>query len=421
MASSASINFYTTSTGEITQLLTNPDICNDESVELEITFTGIPPFNFSITDGKGNSWDNINVSSVELAGDNPYTYSYAIPVNPTWLEDEDPTVYSYAITYISDASGCDEGVILGEPEQVQVHSSPTIEVFSNNPVCENSSITLYASGGSYYEWSGPNGFSSTEELPILGYASLDDGGTYSVIVTNEYGCSASGSVNVEIIENNSITGDLDDTFNPNTGSNEWILSAATQSDGKILVGGHFTNFHGFANGHIARLNSDGSIDKSFEPCSGPNDDVLAIAFQSDGSTIIGGRFTTYSLVPVGMITRINSDGSLDPSFNISSTGANGLVRQIIILPDDKILIAGEFTTYNNVPRNRIARLNPDGTLDETFDPGDGADHRIWGMDIQDDGKILIVGVFSSYDNIVRNNVARLHPNGTLDTLSLIHI
>ena len=73
--------------------------------------------------------------------------------------------------------------------------------------------------------------------------------------------------------------------------------------------------------------------------------------------------------------------------------ANTLVRTIVVQPDGKILIGGDFTTVGGVARNRIARLNPDGTLDTAFNPN--ANSNIISIALQSDGKILVGGSFST--------------------------
>src|SRR5450755_2426734 len=93
--------------------------------------------------------------------------------------------------------------------------------------------------------------------------------------------------------------------------------------------------------------------------------------------------------------------------------ANGLVRVMVVQPDGKILIGGDFTTLSPnggaaVTRNRIARLNPDGTLDTAFDPN--ANSTVFSIAVQADGKILAGGLFSGANSIggqTRNNIARL--------------
>ena len=92
--------------------------------------------------------------------------------------------------------------------------------------------------------------------------------------------------------------------------------------------------------------------------------------QSDGKIIIGGSFTSYDGIGRNSIARLNADGSLDIGFN-PGTGANNPVHSITLQPDGKIIIGGDFTNYNGTGRNRVARLNTDGSLDTGFNPGIG--------------------------------------------------
>ena len=80
---------------------------------------------------------------------------------------------------------------------------------------------------------------------------------------------------------------------------------------------------------------------------------------------------------------------------------------IAVQSDGRIVIGGRFTSYDGVARNRIARLHTDGSLDESFDPGVGLDDFPEAIAVQSDGKILIGGNFTSYDGVARNRVARL--------------
>lgn len=88
----------------------------------------------------------------------------------------------------------------------------------------------------------------------------------------------------------------------------------------------------------------------------------------------------------------------DPSY-ANGSGANNVLFKIVDAGEGKVLIGGNFTTYNHVPRNRIARLNVDGSLDMTFDPGTGANNTIWDIAIAPDGKIYIVGDFTEYAGV----------------------
>jgi uncharacterized delta-60 repeat protein len=224
-------------------------------------------------------------------------------------------------------------------------------------------------------------------------------------------------------------GTLDQTLNdlniPAVGGlGSFVLAIAVQPDGKILIGGHFLKVLGVTRNHIARLNPNGTLDASFDPNA--SNDVHSITVQADGKILIGGQFVT--LAPNGgapvtrnSIARLNPNGTLDASFN---PNANLEVTSIVTQADGKILIAGEFTTLSPnggaaVTRNRIARLNPDGTVDSVFDPN--AKFDVFSIAVQGDGKILIGGVFSKLSPnggpaVTRNRMARLNPDGTLDAL-----
>jgi uncharacterized delta-60 repeat protein len=211
-------------------------------------------------------------------------------------------------------------------------------------------------------------------------------------------------------------GSLDTAFNPGvSASDNDISEVVVQSDGKIIAGGAFTTFGGVARGKIARLNADGTLDTSFDPGAGANGNVHAIALQPDGKIIVGGYFTKYNNITRNRIVRLNTDGTLDMTFDIG-TGCNGnRVNSIVVQPDGKIIISGLFTQYNGVARSCIARLNADGTLDTTFNPGAGANYEAKSIALQPDNKILIGGYFLSYNNITMNKIARLNTDGTLDT------
>jgi len=210
-------------------------------------------------------------------------------------------------------------------------------------------------------------------------------------------------------------GKPDNSFIPTIGSgaNETVLSIETQSDQKIIISGEFDRYNGVARNYIARLQTDGTLDSSFDPGAGADSAINVTAIQPDGKIIIGGGFKTYDGAGRNRIARVNSDGSLDALFD-PGIGANGSVNTITLQPDGKIIIGGNFTTYNGSPRNRIARIYSDGSLDPSFDPGIGASGSILSTSLQSDGKIIVGGDFHSYAAISRNYIARLNTDGSLD-------
>jgi len=190
-------------------------------------------------------------------------------------------------------------------------------------------------------------------------------------------------------------GKVDPTFNPGLGANATVYALAVQPDGKIVIGGDFTTVNGTNLNHIARLNQDGSVDNTFNPGAGPNASVRAIALQLDGGILIGGLFTNVNNVGLNYLARLTTTGAVDPAFQLGA-GGNGGVQSIAVQPDTRILVAGNFTSFSGVSRNRITRLNPDGTVDPTINFGSGADNFVAATVIEPSGNIDLGGGFQNY-------------------------
>lgn len=234
-----------------------------------------------------------------------------------------------------------------------------------------------------------------------------------------------------------VNGSLDTTFQPGAGVNStdasfrvpWVSAVVVQTDGKVLIGGQFTEVDGLSRLNIARLNADGTVDATFDPglgAAGRGASVEAIALQTDGKVVIGGNFTKVNDVNRSAIARLNSNGSLDLSFDpgsgvkdLDTSGADiaGLVTSLAMQPDGKILLAGYFRTIDEINRHGLARLNSDGTVDGTFGPYFGTTYRnslgneeletATAMALQADGKVVIAGNFYSVDGSQTNRLTRL--------------
>jgi uncharacterized delta-60 repeat protein len=208
-------------------------------------------------------------------------------------------------------------------------------------------------------------------------------------------------------------GSLDLAFDAGLGPNAEVRSIACQADGKVIIGGGFTMFNSFQSNRTARLNTDGTLDNSFNIGSGANNGINIVAVQTDGKVIVGGNFTTFNGASKLRIVRLNADGSIDNTFNIGS-GFNDEVYDIELQTDGKIVVVGEFTYYNGSLTMRAVRLNQDGSKDLSFNPQNGANYIIHSVDLQNDGKIVIGGGFTTYNNIPTGNLARINSDGTLD-------
>ncbi len=237
-----------------------------------------------------------------------------------------------------------------------------------------------------------------------------------------------GKVLVSSFFNNQISllrlnpdGSLDNSFSatgviPNPGR---LNAIAIQADGKILVSTNTSS--GPIDPKLTRLNSNGSIDNSFT-ISTANDNISDIAVQTDGKILVSGNFTGYQKdFSRVRITRLNSDGSLDNSFSAGPIPFNGTfgISRMAIQADGKIIVSGDFFRINGIDRIRIARLNANGSVDTSFNPGfgieGGTNRIIQGIKFQSDGKIMIGGDFTNYNGTLRRGVARINTDGTLDT------
>jgi len=200
-------------------------------------------------------------------------------------------------------------------------------------------------------------------------------------------------------------GALDTSFQSLVGSE--ARKVVIQPDGKLVIGGAFTTINGFSRGRVARLNADGTVDTAFNPLGGANDTVQDLDVQADGKVIIGGFFTNVNGTAKNYLARLNVDGTLDTAFNPS---VNANLAAVKIQTDGKILIGGNFGIVNGAARNGVARLNADGSLDSSFNVGAGTNGSVYTLAIQPDNRILVGGIFTRYNNIPKLAIVRLLNN-----------
>ena len=215
------------------------------------------------------------------------------------------------------------------------------------------------------------------------------------------------------------SGQLDLSFDPGIGPNEQVNEIIPLANGKILIGGNFTSINGIVQNKIARLNADGSLDRTFNSTVQGNFTVNALVVQPDGKIIAGADFSFSSSNNLSPVFRLNADGSLDTSFNLpngtNNSNFTNRVNDLLLQSDGKVIIGGSFRFISDVARTSIARLNSDGTLDTSFNILLGVDGTVRIIAVQPDGKIIIYGEFSFVDGVMRNRFARLNRDGSLDT------
>jgi uncharacterized delta-60 repeat protein len=252
--------------------------------------------------------------------------------------------------------------------------------------------------------------------------------------------------------------ELDNSYVTGIGFNAEVNSSEIDINGKVLFGGDFTSYNGTTRNYLARLNTDGTVDTGFDPSASLSSSVTSLAMHSDNSVtvvtggalkrfddvaaefsgasftpdaannvinvvasestgfvvVIGGAFTDVGGTAANRIARLNADGTIDATFATNiGTGFNGNVRAVEITSSGKILIGGDFTTFNGVARSKIALLNSDGTLDTGFVPGNNIDPltlSVYSVAMQDDGKIL-AGTYTGFGTA---RLARMNADGTGD-------
>jgi uncharacterized delta-60 repeat protein len=202
-------------------------------------------------------------------------------------------------------------------------------------------------------------------------------------------------------------GSVDPSFSAAGTAASYVYAIAIQGDGRILIGGSFTR-------RIARLLPDGSADLSFDVGAGFPSTVNALRIQPDGKILVGGDFSTYNGVNARYVTRLLPDGRLDSTFQVTGTGLSGGVDALALQADGSILIGGDFNSINgNSAFGDLARLGPNGALDQSFKPTPGSTVR--SVEITADGRIAVGGDFVSIGGSSRNYAALLHADGGVVT------
>jgi len=252
-------------------------------------------------------------------------------------------------------------------------------------------------------------FNTTLDGNVYAMAVQPDG---KIIIGGSF-ATVNGSSSHRCIARLNSDGSLDSSFAAYF--NDYPFALVLQSDGKILAGGQFTTVNGYSVNRLVRLSPNGAIDSSFATSDSPNNRVRSIAVQPDGKIIFAGDFTSVGGYSKGRIARKTSAGSLDLPFG-SSVGANSSVYQAIVQSDGKVLIGGGFSSYNGTSRNSVGRLNSDGSLDSSFNPGASVNGPVISLALQSSGKVVIGGSFSAVGGFTRNCIARLTTTGGLDEM-----
>jgi uncharacterized delta-60 repeat protein len=227
-------------------------------------------------------------------------------------------------------------------------------------------------------------------------------------------------------------GSIDLDFNPQSGAQNLISKLVTQSDGKVIINGSFTSYNGVHKIFIARINPDGSLDNTFQynvPYSENGDadyrdnPLVKMALQDDDKLILIFKQTSNSN---SKIVRLNIDGTIDTTF--IQPNVNYLIGgtfyynppKSIIIQQEGIILGGYFTSYNGIPVNKLIRLNSDGSLDTSFNPSSsginsGLNQGVEAIVEREDGRLVIGGKFTFYNDARSHGIVFLNPDGDVNT------
>lgn len=210
-------------------------------------------------------------------------------------------------------------------------------------------------------------------------------------------------------------GSLDPSFNPGTGfadtaTSTWagITRTIMKQGSKYILGGmYISRYDGNPIAHLCRIYDNGSFDNTF--VGSTNNWVVHIAEAPGNKYITSGRFTNYTGITRSDIVQSDKDGYLLSGFTGYSDGKG--INKAIPLSDGKLIIIGDFISYQSVPKRKIARLNTDGSPDNTFaGPGfsPDKDNPVVDAAMQADGKIVVVGLVNDYNGSPVYNVLRIN-------------
>jgi len=204
---------------------------------------------------------------------------------------------------------------------------------------------------------------------------------------------------------------FDPSFQIGPGANDAVNALVVQQDGRILVGGDFTSIGGLSNSYFARLNADGAVDTSFVQGGATDGSVNCLLQQPDRKVLVGGGFNRLLGVERRGLARLLEDGSVDADFNAGNVLATNESAFSFGLQDDgRILIGlseGDWVS-------RIVRVDTNGALDATFYCTNQFPGYLFAITPLDDGSILVGGNVYGVDGLPRYGLFRLQPDGRLD-------
>lgn len=203
------------------------------------------------------------------------------------------------------------------------------------------------------------------------------------------------------------------SFSPNG----WYMTDTIDNGDSAYIYGSFTGYNSTAYGRIVKLLPNGDVDTSFNTGTGFNNNSFgfqSIVKQTDGKLVVTGNFTSFNGTARNRIARLNTDGSLDTSL-VVGTGFNNITSGVEVDSQGRIVVCGSYASYSGVSANRIIRLLSGGTVDTSFVYGTAFNNVTNSVVINSDDSMYVGGYFSTYSGITSNRIIKLTSGGTVDT------
>lgn len=244
------------------------------------------------------------------------------------------------------------------------------------------------------------------------------------------------------------------TFQHNSAASGPLYSIAKLSNGQFILAGNFSSYNGYVGfNNITKVNADLTMDTAIvnvvntttDPKGGrdtvsrfnggaPQVPILRAFVTTDDKVIAVGNFRNYGranyaesnrqglrlvYTKISSVMRMMKDGSLDTTYGYVATtgnsGVNGVINDAAMLPDGRVILVGLFSSYNGTAVNNIVRLDTSGKVDGTFKAGSGANNQINTVRYNPlTDKLVVTGTFSSFNGQSANGVAVMDGDGQLD-------
>lgn len=215
---------------------------------------------------------------------------------------------------------------------------------------------------------------------------------------------------------------IDNTFDVGIGFDEILYTGSSiieQPDGKIIATGTFTAYQGVSANRIIRLNTNGTRDNTFVIGTGFNGFTQVPRFDSTYKIIVTGLYSEYDGYPANRLIRLNTDGSVDTTLVIG-IGFNNTTVDVLVNPDDSMIVTGYFTSYNGSTREGMVKLDSLGAVDETFVVGAGlVPHGNYEPTylarIPGESSFYATGFFTEYKGVPEPYIIKIDEFGNKDT------